>query len=138
MVFTKADIQLALYGEIIDEISRDNDELIDEKIEDAKGEMFGYLNRYDTVVMFGPDWQNAYFKRLCVSMIAWQLIHLSLPGVRQELIRTNYEDTIKVLGKIQLGTVRPDWPLRPEDPATNIDDAGNVQYSSNPKRRNHY
>lgn len=138
MQITKADIALVLYGEITDEISRGNDDLVAEKIEGATGEVYSYLHRYDTATMFSAGWQNAHFKSVCCTVIAWHLSILCNPSVSIEVLRTNYEDSIKFLKSVRSGDTRPNWPLRPNDPQTNIDDAGNVEYSSNPKRTNHY
>lgn len=138
MQITKDDISLAIYGEITDEISRGNDALVSSKIKIGSGEVQSYLNRYDVTTMFGTAWQNDFFKALCVNVIAWHLITISNPSINADVIRQNYEDAIKFLTNVQKGLVRPDWPLRPDDPATNIDDAGNVQWTSNNKRKNHY
>lgn len=138
MNITKTDLALALYGEITEEISRGDDNLVATKIDVGIGELSSYLNRYDVALMFGAEWQNAHFKQLCVTIITWHLVQLCNPSVSIEVLRTNYEDAIKYLTNVQKGFLRPLWPLRPDDPATAIDDAGNIQFSSNPKRRNHY
>lgn len=139
MQITKADIGLAIYGEITDEISRNSNDLVNAKIAAGLGEVYGYLHRYDTDTMFTNNaWNDPFLKQLCVNIIAWHLIALCAPNISGDIIRQNYEDAIEYLKQVQRGTVRPNWPLRPEDPSTNIDDAGNIQWSSNRKRNNHY
>lgn len=139
MKITKSDISIALYGEIVEEITRGNESLVEMKIAIGMGEVYAYLHRYDTDTMFQNDeWQEAYLKALCVNIIAWHITALCNPNIHMEILRQNYEDAIEFLKSVQKGTVRPNWPLRPEDPATNIDDAGNIQFSSNRKRSNHF
>lgn len=138
MEITIADLSLALYGEISNEISRGNDALLEQKIATGKGEVYGYLHRYDTDTMFNPVWEDAHFKSLCVAVIVWHLIVLANPNIHMDILRQQYEDAISYLEKVQKGTVRPNWPLRPDDPESIIDDAGNVQFTTNPKRNNHY
>lgn len=139
MKITKEDLSLALYGEITDEISRGNEDLVKTKIAIGTGEVYGYLNRYDVDTMFGEEWnEDLFFKALCVNVIVWHLSGLCNPNVSMEVIRTNYEDATKYLMNVQKGLLRPKWPLRPDDPETAIDEAGNVQWSSNRKRGSHY
>lgn len=139
MIITKADIGLAIYGEITDEITRGNESLVDAKIAIGKGEVYGYLHRYDVDKIFTDDsWNDEFLKALCINIIAWHLITLCSPNVNGDIIRQNYEDAISYLQNVQKGTVRPDWPLRQDDPSTPIDDAGNIEWNSNPKRTNHY
>lgn len=139
MQITKYDIALALYGEVTDEISRGNNSLVEAKIQVGIGEVYGYLHRYDTDTIFGEEWEEDLFlKQLCVNIIAWHLITLCTPNVAYDVVRQNYEDAKEYLKGVQKGTIRPNWPLRPDDPETNIDDAGNIQWNSNKKRNNHY
>lgn len=138
MKIIKDDLSLALYGEITDEISRGNDDLVNQKIDIGMGEVCSYLNRYDVDTMISQDWQNAFFKAICVNVIAWHLCQLCNPNINIEVLRTNYEDATKYLMNVQSAKVRPYWPLRPDDPTNDIDDAGNVQWTSNRKRHSHF
>lgn len=138
MTITKEDLSLALYGEITDEISRENEDLVNTKIAIGTGEVGSYLNRYDLDTIFRDGWEDAFFKALCVNVIVWHLCTLCNPNVSMEVIRTNYEDAVKYLINVQKGFVRPAWPLRPDDPETPMDEAGNIQWSSNRKRSQHF
>lgn len=138
MKITTADIGLAIYGEITDEIVRGNESLLEAKIATGLGEVYSYLHRYDTDTMFGDEWQNPFLKSICVNVIAWHLITLCAPNISMEVIRQNYEDAVSFLKNVQKGAVRPEWPLRPNNPDTPIDEAGNVAFISNQKRNNHY
>lgn len=138
MKIEKTDMELAIYGEITNEITRNDDSKINTKIEVGIGEVYSYLNRFNTDIIFGEEFENAFLKQLCVNIIAWHLISVCIPNVNLDVIRTNYEDAIEYLQMVQKGTVRPDWPLRENDPSTPMDESGNIQWSSNKKRRNHY
>lgn len=138
MEIKKQDLELAIYGEITNEITRNNDDIINAKIQVGTGEVYSYLNRFDTDTMFSIDFEDDLLKQLCVNVIAWHLISLCSPNINIEMIRTNYDDAIEFLEKVQKGTVRPKWPLRADDPETPMDEAGNIQWSSNKKRNNHY
>lgn len=138
MEIKKSDLSLALYGEIVDQISRGDDTLVNTKISIGLGEVYGYLHRYDTVTMFDTDWEEDFLKALCINIISWHLISICSPNINMEIIRQNYDDAVQYLTKVQKGLIRPNWPLRPDDPTTNIDDAGNIQFTSNPKRKNHF
>lgn len=138
MQITKPDLGLALYGEITDEISRGDDSLINTKISVGVSEVYSYLNRFDTDTIFGASFEDAFLKQLCVNIIVWHLAALCNPNVSMEVIRANYEDAIKYLREVQRGNVRPNWPIRPDDPSTPMDEGGNIQWNSNPKRQSHY
>lgn len=138
MLITIYDLALAQNREQTNEIVRGSEELLEEKIEIGREEVRSYLNRYDFNTMLGDSWQNAYFKQLCVNVIQYHLVQLGLPGLHYEIVRERYEDAVKYLEKVQRGQLLPDWPLRPDDSGTPMDEAGNVQWKSNPKRGNHY
>jgi hypothetical protein len=112
-------------------------------IAEGIGQAKSYLNRYDLVAIFGtadddPTFQDDYLDSLVKDIICWRLIKLSNPNINLELFRTAYEDAVIEFGKVQKGNTYPAWPLRANDENTAIDDAGNVEFSSNVKRINHY
>lgn len=138
MIITIADLTLAQYADQTAEIARDSQPLLLQKIDIATEEVRSYLNRYDADTMLGNTWQNPYFKQLCVNVVQYHLVQLGLPGIYYETARERYEDAIKYLEKVQKGLLLPNWPLRPQDDNTPMDEAGNLQWSSNLKRKNHY
>jgi len=138
MEITKEDVKMALYGEITDEITRGDDALLDKKIAVGKGVIYSYLNRFDTDLIFSDAWENDLLKQLCVNIIAWHIASVSSPNVHLDIIRTNYEDAIEFLESVQKGLVRPDWPIREDKEDTAYDEGGNIQWSSNKKRNNHF
>lgn len=137
-LLTKTDLETHLYAEIRDEISRGDDTLIARAIAMGEGEAKSYLNRYDLAAMFNASFQEEFFRSLVKDIVCWHLVKLANPNVSIDLFRTAYEDAIKTFDKVKKGTIDPAWPLRADDPATPNDDAGNIDWSSNTKRSNHF
>jgi len=118
-------------------------DLIEKAINDGISEVKAYLNRYDLIKMFSDDdglrtFNDEYLNGLVKDIVCWKLLKLSNPNIDLKLFRTNYEDAKSTLAKVQNGRIDPVWPLRPNDPDTNIDDAGNVEWASNPRRSNYF
>jgi phage gp36-like protein len=137
-MLTKADLTPPLYQEIIDEISRNDDSKVTTAIKNGEGEAKSYLNRFDIATMFDASFDNEFFKGLVKDIVCWHLIKLANPNINLELFRTSYQDAVKYFKQVMKGEIDPGWPLRADDPATPNDDAGNIDWSSNTKRNNHY
>jgi len=137
-LITKADLTTHIYPEITDLITRSDDSLLDKAIAMGEGEAKSYLNRYDLTTLFGGTFTDEFLKGIVKDIISWHIIKLANPNINMELFRTSYEDAIRFLEKVMKGLTDPGWPLRPDDPTTPIDDAGNVEYRTNPKRRNSF
>lgn len=135
---TKDDLKTHIYPEITEIITRADDTIVTAAIAAGEGEVKSYLNRFDTATMFGGSYANEYFKNIVKDVVCWHLIKLANPNINLELFRTAYEDAKKNLKEILKGETSPDFPLKPNDPATDIDEAGTIEYGSNPKRNNHY
>lgn len=154
---TKKDLTPPLYQEVIDEITRNDDTIVDKAIASAIGEMKGYLNRYDLIAIFGDNktdpatisndgkevietlaFYDEYLFTIAKDIASWHLIKLSNPNIQVEMFRTAYEDAIKYLIKVMKGEADPAWPLRKDDPATPLDEAGLIGFSSNLKRKPFY
>ncbi len=140
---TKTDLTPPMYQEVIDEITRTDDTIVNKAIASAVGEMKGYLNRYNLLAIFGsstinPTFTDEYLSTLGKDIACWQLIKLSNPNINLELFRTAYEDAIKYLVRVMKGETDPPWPLRLDDPTTPLDESGNIYASYNAKRTNHY
>ena len=107
------------------------------------GEAKSYLNRYDLVKMFSDDDQARTFQDDMLDtkvkdLIIWHLVKLCNVQTNLDLCETNYSHALKYFEKVQKGNIDPAWPLKADDPNTNIDDAGQVEFRSDIKRRNHY
>jgi hypothetical protein len=140
---TQDDLATHLYDEVIEEIVRNRSDLVTKAINTGVGLAKSHLNRYDLKAIFGddttePTFKDDYLDSLVKDVVCWHLIKLSNPNINFEVFRTAYEDAVKEFEKIKKGITDPAWPLRPNDPTTNIDDAGNVEWASNTKRTNHF
>jgi len=154
----KADLYNNLYPEIIDTITRDEDDKVTTAINRAIDEAKTYLNRYDLLALFGndttgPTITSDYLKMLVTDLACWHLCRLSNPNVDLALFRTAYEDAKKDLAKAMDGKLDPIWPLRTDNDDTTDNDApgypveginpgfdkgGNIGWNSGRKRRNHW
>jgi phage gp36-like protein len=144
----KADFKTHIYIEIIDTISRTDDTILDKAISSAIGEAKSYLSRYDLTAIFGvvggaePTVSAAiteHLKNVVKDIASWHMIKLANPNVDLKLFRTNYEDAIAWLTKVQKGQADPDgWPYKPDDPATAGNENTGIQWSSNRKRTQHF
>lgn len=139
----KADLGTLLYGENIEEITREDDTLVDEAIAVGIAEAKSYLSRFDLPKLF--DDADADFvddknlKQKVKSLVAWQLVLLANPNINLTLFRTNYEDAIKWLEKVQSGKADPDgWPYKPDDTETGHIEGSSIEARSNVKRENHF
>jgi phage gp36-like protein len=141
MYLTAAEITSHLYGEVSNEISRNNAALLQDSINAAVAEARGYLTAYDLTAIFSATGDNRnpilllYIKDISV----WHFIQLANPGVDLVLRQDRYEKAIKWLDKVQRGQTNPDLPL----PTAPVDEtSGSVQnflkWGSNPKRQNNY
>jgi phage gp36-like protein len=144
----KADFKTHLYAEVIDNITRADDTVMDVAIKAAVAEAKMYLSRFDLAALFGtantePTVEAIYLdhlKNMVKDIAAWQLVKLANPNVDLKLFRTLYEDAIKLLEKIMNGQAVPQgWPYKPDDPLTeDYNENATVQYSSNLKRTQHF
>lgn len=138
----KADFNTHIYEEIIDEITRTDDTIITKGIDAAIGEAKTYLSRYDRTALFTPTVSDALIEHLrsvVKDIAAWHMVKLANPNIDLKLFRTNYEDAIKWLEKVQKGQADPEgWPYKTDDPATPGNENSGVQWSSNQKRNQHF
>lgn len=143
----KADFKTHLYAEVIAEITRGDDTIIDDGISAGISEAKGYLSRFDLLKLFGtsdvepevPEPLIAYLKTIVKDLSTWQMVKLSNPNIDLKLIRTSYEDAIAWLMKVQKGMVDPEgWPYKTDDTATEGNENNGIQWSSNKKRIQHF
>lgn len=143
-IITIDDLKTHAYREIIDEIIRSDEDIVDLAIANAIAECKLYLSRYDRAQLFGsaPDdtaatFTDPYLTGLVKDIAMWQLINLGNPNMLSDQLRTRYEDAIATLKLIQSGKANPDWPYFD---ATGIETPPGVSVSahSNTKRVNRY
>lgn len=143
-IITKADLDTHLYEEILNEISRDNDDIITEAIATGIEEVKTYLSRYDLVQMFGDEtddtaatFSNPYLRSICKTVVIWHLMKLARINLDYETKRNEYLDVIDALKMIQAGKTDPRWPyLDATDLST--EPGISITIKSNEKRNNGY
>lgn len=133
---TKQDFLTHMYEGIIDTISDNDEEMLMDAIATAMAEVGGYLNRYDTDVIFESTDKIKYANlRTYIKDIAkWHFINICNVSIDLELAKTRYDDAIKRLKEIQSGKLSPKgWALLSE-----VEDEGAFVINSRPKRGNYY
>lgn len=131
-----------LYAEISEEITRENDDIVQEAIDTAIDEARGYLTKYDIQKVFNPDTLEERHKKLLsvVKDIAiWHVIILGNPNIEVAIREKRYNASIEWLAKVQKGFIDPLLPLPAPNPPLNAGSInGEIKWSSNPKNYNQY
>lgn len=137
----KADLETHIYGENINEITRNDDTKVEKAINAAIAEAKSYLSKYDLSKLFAdpPDPDDENLKNKVKDLACWHLVKLSNPNINLELFRTGYEDAVAWLTKIMKGQADPQgWPYRVDDANTPYNESGTISWNSNPKRTNNF
>lgn len=135
---TPEEIHTHLYGGVVDEISRDDDTILQTAIDAAISEVLGYLTAYDTAAVFNAtgSQRNAILLLYTKDCAVWHYIQLANPHVEMELRLTRYEKAIDWLKMVQSGKTNPALPY-PAEPAPS--EANNyIKWGSNVKRNNNF
>lgn len=136
---TKEDFKTHMYAGIINAISDDDDEMLMDAIATAMAEAGGYLNRYDTDVIFNStdSADKAKYSNLRTyikDLAKWHFINICNVSIDLELAKTRYDEAIARLKEIQSGKVSPKgWAL-----LTESEDEAAFVVASRPKRGNYY
>ncbi len=136
---TQGELKTHLYDEVVNEITRNDDSIIDDAINTAIDEMKGYLSKYDVATCIDnvpPDSRNKKLLSVCKDIAAWQLINLCNVTINYDVRRDLYEDAIKWLAGVQAGKIVPDLPLAVVGSSTTP--VSPIKWSSNAKRNNHF
>jgi hypothetical protein len=137
----------SLYPEIINKITRNNQESAELQILAGESLVRSYMSRYDLDAIFGTSEHEPTFTGSDVNLIkkvvkiiaSYYLVRLANPNVNIELYRADYEDAIDWLKDLQAGSVNPDLPYKPDNPDTPEDEsAGDVWWQSNIKRKQNF
>lgn len=142
-IISSSDLSTHIYPEVLEEIVRNDDTIINRAIDAAIQEAKMYLSRYDLVQLFGaadtaPQVQDEYLKNLVKDIACWHLIRLSNASVDYAVYRTAYEDALCALRAIMHGDMNPQgWPYYDATTET-TPDGDTIAWYSNPKRVNYY
>lgn len=129
-----------MYEEVVNEITRNDDSIIDDAIDTAIDEIKGYLRKYDLATCMdnvAPDDRNKKLLSVCKDLSAWYLINLCNVNIDYDKRRDAYDNGIMWLSGVQKGTIVPILPL-PATDAQNPQANQSVKWSSNTKRNNHF
>ena len=142
-LITQSDLGTHLYPEVISEITRADDTLVSKAIDTAIQEAKIYLSRYDLLQLFGNNTtaatvQDEYLKSIIKDIACWHLLRLANVSIDYTAFRTAYEDAVESLKTIMTGAANPQgWPYY--DATTETTPKGDaINWTSNPKRVNHY
>jgi phage gp36-like protein len=137
---TAGELKSHIYEEIANEITRNDDSIIDDAINIAVDEMKGYLTKYnvaaciDTVL---PANRHAKLLAICKDLACWYLITLCNVNIDYDKRMDIYDRAIEWLKGVQQGKIVPALPLAivpNSSPATPVTP---IKWQSNPKRNNH-
>lgn len=139
MFITTEEFTTHIDEEIINLISRDDDNKPAEALEGAMQIASSYLSRFDLDIIFAAEGDARKVYTMLIIYIKdiakWLFIRKSNAGIDLELAKTAYDEAIKELGKLQAGITKPkDWPLA-EQPQGAV---GQFHITSRKKRGNHY
>jgi len=138
---TVAELNTHLYGELVDEITREIDDIALQSINAAISEMKGYLGDFNTTTIFAATGSNrhALILFMCKDIACWHLVCLANPNIDLQLRKDRYERAIDWLKGVQSGKVTPDLPAKD---LPNGEEAGEnglkIRWGSNEKRVQHY
>ena len=143
-VITPADLATHIYAEVINEITRNDHNIVATTISTAEKEAKLYLSRFDLPLLFGagetePETKDPLLQSLVKDITVWHLVRLSNTGLDQATCRLAYDDAIKTLKNIMAGQAVPEgWPYADTSALESPPDGNTVTWASNEKRSNYY
>lgn len=145
MIITIAELgKTSLYPELINKITRNDNEAAELQILAAEAYVKSFLFKYDLVAIFGteteaPSFNSELVKKLVKIVAAYYLVRMANPNVQIELFRADFEDAQKLLENLRDGTNNAGLPYATDNPDTTNDESNSeIHFSSNPKRTNHF
>jgi hypothetical protein len=136
MFLQAEDIKTHLYGEIVEAISRDDEDILLASMDAAISEAKGYLADYNKEEIFAKSGEDRHPLLLVFlkDIAVWHFLNLSNPSSDMELRKTRYERAIDWLKGVQKGNITPDLPVvEPAEQQT-----GSIRFGSNPPRSNQF
>lgn len=140
MFLTKEDLTTAVDEELIDAISRDDDNKIQPAIDGAIEEIASYLSDFDTTDILSKTGEERHALILIYAkdIAIWHFIVLANPNIEISLRQKRYDAAIAWLNRVQKRAVVPrELPLKPTT-GTNAGVARVVTTTAQPKRNNYF
>ncbi|MDR3286886.1 MAG: DUF1320 domain-containing protein [Prevotellaceae bacterium] len=136
----------SLYPEIIQKITRGNNEDAELQILAAESLVRSYMSKYDLDAIFGTTETQPTFKGSDVNLIkkivkiitSYYLVRMANPNVNIELFRADYEDALDWLKDLQAGNVNPDLPYESDNSESSDSKNSDVYFNSLPKQNNFF
>lgn len=152
MIITKEDLKTDMYPEVIETITRSDDEEVKIHIKSAVDFTKAYLFKYDLKALFGTDTteptvQDESLKKAIKIIAAYFLVRKANPNISLNLFREDWmlwvgtKEEPGYLYEIRNGDLNPDWPYKPDDPDTPEDESkinDDVYWDSTKKRVNRF
>ena len=152
MIIQPQELGTELYPEIVNLITRSDDNELRSHIKAAEDFAKAYLFKYDLNALFGtendpPTVQDEFLKKTIKIIASYWLVRKANPSVSLELFCKDWqmfigdEDTPGWLTNIKNGTINPNWPLKKDDPNTPEDESKQEQdvfWHSTKKRINRF
>lgn len=133
---TRQDFLTHMYDGVIDAISDDDDEKLQEAILSGINEACGYLDRFDldNILTNGDRETYALLRTWMKDITKWHFVAICNVNTDLNLAESRYDKAIKELSKIQSGKLTPrGWALKTDDDK----DTAGFTISSRPKRGNY-
>ena len=142
--------QSALYKEICDLITRDDDNVVKMQILAAQSLAATYLFKYNLKEVFGDDTTEPIeepsvkcpaLEQIIIVIACYYLVRQASPNIDTEIYREDYKQAIGLLEAIRDGQNNlTELNYVSDDPETPEDESNTtgVTWSSNPKRKNFF
>lgn len=131
----KTDFPANVHADILEALTRGNDDVITDNAERTVDEMKAYLNgRYDTTAIFAATGasRNKFLLRIGTTITLYYIYLVHNPRKLHQSLVNEYEHAIEILEKIQKGTVNPEGLPVPDTGDDNSGNGAPVQWGSFP------
>lgn len=137
MFLTVEELSTHIYGELVDAISRDDDDIPQRAIDGAIFEVKGYLGDFDRDAIFTAtdDDRHPLILIYTKDIAVWHFIVLANPNIEMSLREKRYDNAIAWLKGVQSRKITPDLPLKPTEGDANSTGIARVIHGSNPPRK---
>lgn len=140
--FLKAsEIKSHMYEEVANEITRNDDSIIEDAIDTAIDEMKGWLSKYDIenyLNTIAPNLRNKKLLNISKDMSVWYLIHLCNVTIDYNKWRELYDDATTWLSQVQKGQIVLNLPQAVVPGSDPVQAVSPIKWKSNQKRNNHF
>lgn len=120
---TKPDYVTRLHTEILNAVTRDNDDVLDAVELQTIATMTTYLSRYDCAAIFAAtgNSRNKHILKLALHISIYEILKLANPKALTETIKYDYEEALKWLEGVGSGKFNPgDLPTLDDEDGTDI------------------